>query len=232
MHHDASRIHVLSIGGSLVVPKQGIDITFLKALRRFVVKEVNRGKRFILVIGGGMTARRYQHAANAVVKLDDEDVDWLGIHATRINAHLLRTIFRDIALHKVIKDPSRKLFWNKQVLIAAGWKPGWSTDYIAVRLAKRFGVKRVINLSNIDCVYDRDPYLHEGAKKITAIAWKDFRKIVGSTWEPGANAPFDPIASKLAEKEKMEVLVAGKDLANVTKMINGSAFRGTRIYSS
>ena len=30
-------------------------------------------------------------------RVTDEDKDWIGIHATRLNAHLLRTIFRDVA---------------------------------------------------------------------------------------------------------------------------------------
>ena len=40
--------------------------------------------RTIIVVGGGRTARQYQDAANRLVKLADEDVDWLGIHATRL----------------------------------------------------------------------------------------------------------------------------------------------------
>ena len=68
------------------------------------------------------------------------------------------------------------------------------------------------------------------AKKIEKITWKDFRKIVGNKWDPGMNAPFDPIASKLAEEEKMEVAIMnGKDVQNLKNYLNGKKFKGTSI---
>ena len=206
---------VLSVGGSLIVPKSGIDVAFLKSFRTLIRKHVHHGRRFIIVVGGGTTARNYQQAAKAIVPLASEDMDWMGIHATRLNGHLLRTLFRDIALHRVVKDPTRPLVWNRQILIAAGWKPGWSTDYVAVRLARKFGATTVINLTNTDGVYDKDPSLHEDARRVDRIDWPSFRKIVGNHWEPGANAPFDPIASRLAHKWRMTVAVMkGSQLRN------------------
>lgn len=221
---------VISIGGSIVVPKSGIDVAYLKKFRELIVRGVSRGKRFIIVVGGGYTAREYQNAASSIVQLDSEDVDWLGIHATRLNGHLLRALFRGVANHRVVKDPTRPLRWNDAVLIAAGWKPGWSTDYIAVRLAKKYGAKRIVNLTNIDAVYDKDPSLYKDATPCARIAWKDFRKIVGSSWSPGANAPFDPIASKLAQRWGMEVVIAnGKKLTNIRDILNNKRFKGTVI---
>ncbi len=220
---------VLSVGGSLVVPKQGIDIAYLKALRAFIVKQTKRGYRFIIVVGGGRTARQYQEAANALVRLADEDVDWLGIHATRLNGHLLRSIFRDIALHYVVKDPTRKIAWKQKVLIAAGWKPGWSTDYVAVRLAKRYASRLVINLSNIDAVYDRDPKNDPDAKKFDSMSWKQFRGIVGHEWHPGANHPFDPVAARFAEEQGMTVVVTGGDFSNIGRLLSGKKHSGTII---
>jgi uridylate kinase len=229
-HLPTFKLIVLSVGGSLVVPKTGIDVNFLKKLRTLVRTEVRRGRRFIIVVGGGTTARTYQKAANSIVKLASEDVDWLGIHATRLNGHLLRTVFRDIAQHRVVKNSSRPITWNRPVLIAAGWKPGWSTDYVAVRLAHKFGAKVVLNLTNIDGVYDKDPSLHEDATRLDRIDWKSFRKLVGNRWEPGSNAPFDPIASRLAANWKMTVVVMqGKNLKNVDALLNGKDFKGTVI---
>ena len=223
------RVIVLSVGGSLVVPKEGIDIAFLKEFRAFVHREIKKGKRFIIVVGGGRTARQYQEAAGALVSLADEDVDWLGVHSTRLNGHLLRSIFRDVALHRVVKDPTKHVTWNKPVLIAAGWKPGWSTDYVAVRMAKRYGSRFVVNLSNIDAVCDRDPRMDPDAKKFDRMTWKQFRVLVGHEWHPGANHPFDPVASRFADKQKMTVVVMGKDIKNIEHMLDGKKFVGTVI---
>lgn len=221
---------VISIGGSIVVPKTGIDVPYLEAFRRLIRREVKRGQRCILVVGGGHTARAYQQAASGIVRLAAEDVDWLGIHATRLNGHLLRALFRDIALHRVVKDPTRSFAWHTSVLIAAGWKPGWSTDYVAVRLAHKYGARRIINLTNIDAVYDKDPCRFEDAEPYDRIGWKEFRQIVGDIWSPGSHAPFDPIASRLAQRWGLEVVIAdGKNLNNLRSILMGKKFHGTVI---
>lgn len=221
---------VISLGGSIVVPKSGIDAAFLKRFATLIRSHIKTGTRFILVVGGGHTARVYQDAARKVTKLADEDIDWLGIHSTRLNAHLMRTIFRAEAQHIVIKDPTRTHIWNRPILIAAGWKPGWSTDYVATRLAKKYKAKTVINLSNIKQAYDKDPAKHKDAKPLEKVAWKDFCKIVGNKWIPGMNAPFDPIASRLASQIKLRVIIAdGKNLTNINKILKGEKYIGTTI---
>ena len=183
--------------------------------------------RFIIVCGGGSTARRYQAAAKSAGKLDSEDVDWIGIHATRLNGHLLRAIFRDLAHPVMIKDPTRKFKWKTSVLIGAGWKPGFSTDFDAVKLAENFKGDLLINLSNISFVYDRDPK-EKGAKKIEKMSWLELQKIVGTEWEPGANVPFDPVATKAARKLGLKLaFVKGTDLEEVKKAILDKKFEGT-----
>ena len=221
---------VISLGGSIVVPKSGIDAAFLKRFATLIRSHIKSGERFILVVGGGNTARIYQQAAKAVTKLADEDLDWLGIHSTRLNAHLMRTIFRDEAQHVVVKDPTRPQTWTKPILIAAGWKPGWSTDYVATRLAKKYKAKCVINLSNIKQAFDKDPSKYKDAKPLETVDWKSFRKIVGNKWIPGMNAPFDPIASRLASQSKIRVIIAdGKNLSNLNKILKGEKYFGTTI---
>lgn len=184
----------------------------------------------MLIVGGGSTARAYMNAANAIAPLASDDMDWLGIHATRINGHLLRTVFRTVAHPVMIKDPRKRVRWTKPVLVAAGWKPGRSTDDIAVRMAALYGAKTIINLTNIARVYDRDPAKFPDTKPFDRLDWKTYRNIVGAKWSPGSNAPFDPVASKLAHHFNMRVVVAkGTDLKNVKKILEGKRFVGTEI---
>ncbi len=222
---------VISVGGSLVVPQGGIDYAFLNDFKALISKHIKRNWRFVIVVGGGGTARQYQEAARQVGKLTRDDLDWLGIHATRLNGHLVRTVFRDIAHPIMLKDPTRPLTtWKKPVLVAAGWKPGWSTDYVATRIAKRLKADVVVNLSNIDYVYDKDPNKHKDAEVICDISWKEFRKMVGNKWDPGMNVPFDPVASRLASQSKMKVaLLNGKNIKNLDALLRGERFAGTVI---
>lgn len=212
------------------MPSQGIDFAFLKKFKTLVLSEIKQGKKFFLISGGGTTARNYIEAANKIMKVTDDDRDWLGIHSTRLNAHLLRTIFRDVAHPEIIKNPTFRMHTNKKLVIGGGWKPGWSTDYVATMIAQEYDIKKIINLSNIDYAYDKDPNKFKDAIKLENVNWANFRKIVGNKWTPGLNMPFDPIASKKAQNLGLEVIIMnGKNLANLKNYLNGKKYLGTTI---
>lgn len=222
---------IISIGGALLSPPTGIDTEFLQNLNDFIRRHVAKGRRFFLTAGGGRIARNYRDAGKTVIGgMSNEDLDWLGIHATRLNAHLLRTIFQDIAHPRIIENYDRKLVsWKEPVVIGAGWKPGWSTDYDAVILARDYNSNLIINLSNIDWVYDKDPKKYSDAKPIKKMAWGDMEQLVGTEWSPGINAPFDPVAAQLAKKLELTVIVANGDFKNLENIIENEAFKGTVI---
>ncbi|EKE16334.1 MAG: hypothetical protein ACD_11C00020G0039 [uncultured bacterium] len=225
-------ITVISLGGSLIVPEE-IDWEFVKKFQELIEKQIEKGQRFIIITGGGRLARKYIEAGSKIDDINSDDKDWLGIHATRMNAHFVRTIFRKYAHPTINKNPydlEGFLKAKESILVAAGYKPGNSTDYIAVLLGKQFGAKKIVNLSNIDYVYDKDPKISQDARKIEHIQWSEFQKIVGDKWDPGANVPFDPVASRLAAEEKMEVAIMnGKNLENLENYLNKKSFTGTII---
>lgn len=221
---------VVSVGGSLIVP-EGIDTNFLTNFRSLILEKIAQGFSFSIIAGGGKTARRYRDAASLVRgDLPRDDLDWLGIHATRLNGHLLRTLFREHAYRKLIKDPSDSAGIDEPIVVAAGWRPGWSTDYCAVLGAKALGAKRLVNLSNIDYVYDSDPKKNPDAKQIEQIHWADFRLLIPTEWDPGLSSPFDPVAAKEAEALGLEVAVInGSYLDRLTDYLEGRPFIGTTI---
>lgn len=224
---------VLSLGGSLIIPNGGIDVQFLSDFHEFIRHQVSEKKRrFFIVAGGGSITRHYQQAAKQVRRTDltDTDADWLGVHATRLNAQLIRTIFQDIADPRVIKHYEIILKIQSPVAIAAGWKPGWSTDYCAVTLCQDYGIGEVINMTNIDKVYNKDPHKFPDAKPLDSITWDEYKTMIGSEWVPGMNAPFDPIASRLASELHITVkILNGKKLENLEKALDGKQFVGSTI---
>ncbi len=225
----SKNLFVISVGGSLIVPDK-IDVRFLKAFKRLILRQTKKGKRFVIMCGGGKTARNYQAVASSLAKLRDWDVDYLGIHATRINAHLVRTIFYKWAHPKVIQNPTEKVNFKEKILVAAGWKPGASTDYDAVLIAKNLKAKKLVNLTNIDYVYNKDPKKFKNSRPIKQISWKEFRKMFPKKWDPGLNVPFDPIASREAERLKMEVVIInGRKIKNLERYLKGKNFIGTKI---
>ncbi len=220
---------IIALGGSIIVPDK-ININFLKNFRKVILKFLKKGKKFIIVAGGGKTARNYQKAALEIIKTSSEDLDWIGIHATRLNAHLLRTIFFKEAYPIIIDNPYRKIETKKPLLIASGWRPGRSTDYIAILIAKIFKSKEAIIAGNTSYVYTKDYTKYPDAKPLKKISWKDYRKIIGSRWIPGMGAPVDPVGAKLGEKIKLRTkIIQVGELENLENLLNGKKFKGTII---
>lgn len=234
---------VLSLGGSIVAP-EAPDHEFVASFVGLAAEHLERdeARRLIVVVGGGGPARRWQGAyreivarlpaiaAHAARLAEAEAQDWIGIMATRLNAQLVKAALGGLCPQEVVVDPSAVTIFRGRALVAAGWKPGFSTDYDAVLLAERFGANRVLNLSNIEKVYTDDPRKNPAARPIDAISWADFRSLVGDEWVPGKNAPFDPIASKKAAELGLQVIcAAGKDLANLRAILEGGKFVGTVI---
>lgn len=217
---------VISLGGSLVVPKD-IDIDFLRKFKRLIIKHL-KNKRFIIVVGGGFTARKYIDVLKKI-GAKDVDRDWLGILATKMNAYLLKAIFKHYAHNKILSNPMERVKF-KDILIASGWKPGFSTDYDAVLWARNYGANIIINLTDIDYVYNKDPKRFNDAKPIKKLNWKGYKRLICSKWKPGLKTPFDPVASMEAEKMDINVIVMkGDDLKNLNNFFNGSKFKGSII---
>ncbi|MDR2630594.1 MAG: UMP kinase [Spirochaetaceae bacterium] len=232
-------VAVISLGGSIVAP-EGVDEAFLKDFVSLIreLLEADDKQRFILVVGGGGPARAWQKAYRAVrgktpegsEKADDEAADWIGIMATRLNAQLIKAVMGDLCCQEVVTNPGQVEPLMGRVLVASGWKPGFSSDYDAVLLAERFQAPMVINLSNIEQVYTGDPRENPHAKPLDKISWEDFRALVGDEWVPGKNVPFDPVASRHAAKIGLKVIcAAGKNLENLKKILRGEDFVGTTI---
>lgn len=229
MKYRLGQIVIVALGGSIVHPGE-IDVLFLKQFRSLVIKWTKRGKQFIIITGGGSVARDYQKAAGQVLRLSDEDKDWIGIHATRLNAHLLRTIFFKEA-DPVVLDSRKKIKKIKYpVTIASGWRPGWSTDYVALRIAADLKAREAVIAGKPDYVYTKDPTENKSARPIPELAWKDYRKLIPARWVPGAHSPVDPVGARLAEKERLAaIIIKGTDLKNFDRLLAGKEFKGSII---
>ena len=226
---------VLSVGGSIVAPEYP-DVEFVGKFAEMIKDYLSshKGDKLIFVVGGGGPARIYQKAFRDVTgtapDAGTDAADWIGIMATRLNAQFVKACFGELCKEAVVTDPTQAKDFTGSILLAAGWKPGFSTDNDAVLLAEKFGADTVVNLSNIEKVYTDDPRKNPDAKPLDNISWADFRKMVGDEWTPGKNCPFDPIASKKAESMGLKVICAGgKNLDNIRAILEGKNYTGTTI---
>ncbi len=159
-------VTVISLGGSIIAPR-GVDTAFLKGFFRLVEERLTAEPRqkLIIVCGGGSLARDYQAALREVdPAARSDDLDWVGVAATRVNGELLRRMLHPWCVEDLVTDPSAVSVFAGRILVAAGWKPGFSTDNDAVVLARRFSSGTVVNLSNIAKVYSDDPKKNPAAQ--------------------------------------------------------------------
>ena len=218
---------IISLGGSLVAPGD-IDLGFLKNFKHSLLKYLG-AKRFFILVGGGKICRVYQKAL-LEFGAKETDRDWMGINISRLNAEVVKQMFNGNVYPKIVTDPNIKVKTNKDVVVGAGWKPGWSTDYDAVLIAKNHNVKTIINLTNVDYVYDKNPNEFPDAKPLKEVDWKSFERIVGDKWSPGLSMPFDPRASKLAARLGLKIImINGKNLERLEDFLNDKPFIGTTI---
>jgi uridylate kinase len=220
---------IISLGGSLVAPDT-IDVGLLRDFTKLISDQVLAGKKFVVVVGGGKLARKYGDVAKELGVIDDFELHRVGIAATRLNAELVRVLFGAQAESFVLREPTEKVDEEKSVIIAGGWQPGASTDNVAALFAERFKAPRLINLSNIDYVYDKDPRAFSDAQKIEIIRWNDFMKLMPHDHMANTSAPFDPVASQKCASLGIEVVVMnGKNISNLQAYLDGNAFIGTTI---
>ncbi|MCX8013966.1 MAG: UMP kinase [Rectinema sp.] len=252
---------VISLGGSIVAPAEGPDPRFLLRFRNVLLSVLEKsGDRAILVVGGGSPARKWQNAykefhsvlqsetsygngdralevfASMTPNMErqksmQEALDRIGIAATRLNAQLIREVFLELCPQEVVIDPTAEFEFKGRILVASGWKPGFSTDYDAVILAERFKANRVINLSNVAQIYDDDPRKNPFAKPLKNVTYDVLLKMTGTEWNPGANVPFDPIALAKAKEIGLEIIFAsGTELDNFRAILESREFVGTIIH--
>lgn len=220
---------VISLGGSMIVP-DGLDTVFVSKFKKLILKWVETGYKFYIITGGGKVCRNYNKALEQVVNPTNEDLDWMGIAATRLNAEFIRISFDGFAHDRIIMSPDSIPETDKPILVGGGWKPGNSSDLAAIHVAKSTGATKVINLSSVDYIYDSDPKTNEKARRFENISWSEYRSFISSDWNPGMNLPFDPIASKEAEELGIEVVfIGGHNLESLDNYLKGEKFVGTTI---
>ncbi|TAJ14575.1 UMP kinase [Patescibacteria group bacterium] len=222
-------VTVISLGGSMIVPNLP-DPKFVKEFVEVIKARVKKGRRFIIVAGGGKVCRNYQDALTEIRKISSDENDWMGIYSTHFNAQFMRLAFGTLAEKEIAIRFGKKINFKKSVLVAAGELPGHSTDFDAVLLAKMFGGNHVVNISNIDFVYTADPRKDKNAKAIPKLNWKEYLALLPKKWTPGFSSPFDMKAAEIARKAGLTVsIVNGRSFDDIKNALDQKEFRGSTI---
>lgn len=221
------RVEVLSLGGSLIVP-DAVDVPFLQQFCKLL--GAFKDRKFIIVVGGGSTARKYIHALN---HRDVRTRASAGIFVTRLHAWFLASFYGRGSSHgipKSMKDVENLLKKNDVVFVGAlRFHDNQTSDGTAAQLANYFKT-RFINVTNVAGLYTKNPKTNKNAKLISLIKVEDFyeraRKI---KFVPGQHFVLDQQAAEIIKKGHVVTYIVGGDLKNLRDLLKGKQFIGTKI---
>ena len=232
---------VLAVRGSLIAP-EAVDTEFLEGFRTVLIRHVEAGRRFVCVCGGGEVARIYQRALASLGCTSTEAQDNVGIRTTKLNAQLLiealnvegayahPDVFNEGDYDRLGAGDDAIDFESYPIVVASGWKPGRSIDHCAVTISKTNGIRRIVKLSDIDYIYNRDPDQYSIVKPLGHLGWHKLKGLIPDHWEPGAHLPFDPRAIEAAEGTDLSLAVInGHYLDEVERCLDGKSFIGSLV---
>lgn len=228
------KLVVLSLGGSLIAPKE-VDSIFLNEFQ--AVLEKNRDKyKFIIVCGGGNPSRVYISALNKKSmkeKKKEHFQSLLGISITRLNARLLTYFFGCDANQGIPHNMKNveSLLQKKDFVFCGGlrYHKKETSDATAAKLASYFNCE-FINITNVKGLCDKDPRKFKNAKLINQISSKEFYKIANRIrYKPGQHFVLDQKAAKKIKKHKIPTYIIGPDMDNFNNLLNNKHFVGTII---
>src|SRR3989344_2249194 len=220
-------VKVISLGGSLIVPNE-INSEYLNRFKEVIIKYSKREK-FVIVCGGGRTARIYINALRNN-RINEKILDYIGIRITRLNAWLLINLFgKEVSanLGKSLKDVEN-LLNKKNIVIVGGlrYKPYNTSDGTAATIASMLKCD-FINMTNVKGLYNKNPKL-KGAKFIPKITFDDFYKTANKIkYKAGQHFVLDQSAAKIIKENKIRTYIISKDLKNLEKILKEKKFIGT-----
>jgi uridylate kinase len=223
---------VLKIGGSLLFDsEQKLDLERFNQIASIIQQIKREGHELVLVVGGGVLAKKLVEKGK-VLGANRKALDQLGIAATWVCAQLMIAALEDIAHPTPVMTEEQlvKLQETDKLLVLGGLHPGQSTNAVAARAAEIFGAKVLINVTDVDGVYDKDPKESPEATLLSEMTLDKLRNIVSSlTNEPGAYPLFDKRALEIIGRAGVEIwFVNGKDPKNIIHAVNNRKI-GTRV---
>jgi uridylate kinase len=224
------KVIVLSLGGSLIIP-ESIDIKYLQEFKKIILRNTNNYK-FIVVCGGGSTARKYISALKES-GINEKLQNLSGISATRMNARFMNYFFNlnpEYGIPHTMK--LLKKYVKKQDVVFCGaleYKPNQTSDSTSAQIAKKF--KTIfINLTDVSGLHDKNPKEFKNAKFIPKISWKNFDKMANKIkFKPGQHFVLDQSAAGIIMKNRITTYILGKNMNQLDNLLKNKKFKGTII---
>lgn len=236
---------IIKYGGSILNPDGFYSEKAIEELINLLKK--NTQEKFCFIIGGGKICRQLQEQSKKILEevIPKEQMinalDEIGIATTKINAqYLLRKLQQEFpgeVCDEIIIDSQTKPEEGYRIYLAAGVRPGHSTDYDTLKITELFEAEKTIKISDFPIVlnvksteFDKEKI--DTYEQVSRITWEKMQELVGHSWKAGASYPLGPQAAilgfNLSHRECGLKLLIG-EYSQLEKMVSGEEFFGTMV---
>ncbi|MHA1150009.1 MAG: UMP kinase [Promethearchaeota archaeon] len=232
-----NKIIVIKTGGSLLFTEEKtINSRFLSEFSK-IIKSASNFDKIIIVSGGGVIARDY---INTIRNFGGNEAlcDTFGIDVSRLNARIFISCLGEDTyplVPKSIEDLSIALL-SRKITVIGGLQPGQSTTSVSLEVSEYVNAEKMIILTNVDGIYDKDPNQYSDAKIYKYLTYKELEKLILSfrgenQAAAGEYRIFDVVSLQILKRSKIPIQVMnGKDLTAFARLMQGEQnVQGTHI---
>ncbi len=213
----------ISLGGSLVFR----DRPNMKVLTKLGKLLNSIDSHFAIAVGGGTIAKDYITSARKFTK-NNFELDEVGIAVTKTNARLVALALKGKYADSL--DQAIELMGEgNKIVVIGGTEPGQTSDAVACLLAEEMEADRLVNLSDVKGIYDKNPR-NRGAKLIRTMTHRELVKMTEKhdKRRPRENFIFDLIGANILNRSKIEAhFVNGTSMKETKSAILGKKHNGT-----
>ncbi|WEU39811.1 MAG: UMP kinase [Candidatus Odinarchaeum yellowstonii] len=223
---------VLKIGGSIIKGvNENLNLKIIRDYADNIKRMIWEGYSVMVVVGGGALAREYVNYMRSL-GAPESVCDEVGIDCARLNGMILIAALKEDAYPYPVQNFREvlKLLPLNKVLVLGGVQPGQSTNAVAALLAETVSADYLINLTNVDGVYDKNPLKYSDAKLLREVTTSELERILSAEPTGAGEYPlFDPLAIKIIRRSGIPTwIVNGKNPENILKILRGENI-GTKI---
>lgn len=222
---------VIKYGGSLLFEDGNIRTSRIDAMCDAVRTLIGEGHAVGIVVGGGATARSY--IRGLAPGYGQADKDFVAVMATRMNAMLFISRLADLAAPYPPQayDEMVRQLREGMMVVAGGMQPGQSTNAVATLLCEAMGAGHLVNATDVDYLYDKDPSRYDDARPLEDATYAELREIVSAS---GAGAGqyelFDTVAVNNLVRSHIRLhFVNGSDPERIVRLVRGERV-GTTVH--
>ena len=216
---------VIKFGGSVLYKDEmELNVERINEIVNTIITLHDAGHMVAIVVGGGKLARIIIQASDVLAHVTTFK-DILAVESTRIHALLVIASLKNRAyllVPRTFEDVGKALSSGK-IVVTGGLQPGQSTNAVAALVAEYWGADLLINLTNVDNVYDKDPNIHDDAKPLDEISADKLLEIISKQdEEPGKYALFDRVGCEIVKRSHLKlVFTNGSEPKNILKIVDG-----------